>query len=333
MSDHTQRYAAFISYCHHPRDRRWALWLTGALETYRTPKTAQGEGVPDRVGQIFREDDGNVGPRDISDQIKDVLSRSDNLIVICSPETPASRWVRREIELFQEMGKDDRIFPVLIAGEPDESFPPELRRRRIKSARPELGEAEAWEEVEPVAADLRPRTDESKYLTERRAVLRLAAGILNCRMDDLLRRDEERRRGKMRRRILAAALVLAALAGGLIWGNSRVTINHILLVVAVTSLAGLVANATTAIIEEYSKRLWISYIHPDIIGDVSNSIHELKKKVDKLYVENNKYKASANSLIDENAKLIERLLELEQAYNDISIDMHGTRNPMGTDHD
>ena len=37
-----------------------------------------------------------------------------------------------------------------------------------------------WEEVEPVAADVRPRKDESKAKTERRALLRLAAALLGA---------------------------------------------------------------------------------------------------------------------------------------------------------
>ena len=96
--------------------------------------------------------------------------------------------MRREIELFQEMGKSERIMPLLIAGEPDESFPPELRRRRVAVTKEDGGTELVWEEVEPVAADVRPRKDESKAKTERRALLRLAAALLGCRFDDLARR-------------------------------------------------------------------------------------------------------------------------------------------------
>jgi hypothetical protein len=109
--------------------------------------------------------------------------------VICSPDTPGSRWVSQEIELFQLMGKGDRVIPLLVAGEPEQSFPAELRRRRVSAKLPDGTETTAWEEVEPIAADVRARNDERLKQTERRALLRLAAALLGCRYDDLARRE------------------------------------------------------------------------------------------------------------------------------------------------
>jgi hypothetical protein len=228
LATETNRYSAFISYRHMPRDRQWAMRIMRELETYRTPKALQGEAFPDRIGHLFRDEDEIPASTDLSDQIKDALARSDYLIVVCSPDTPASRWVRREIELFQEMGKSDRIMPLLIAGEPEESFPPELRRRRVAVVREDGGTDFVWEEVEPVAADVRPRKDESKGKTERRALLRLAAALLGCRFDDLARRDEERRRAKLRRQlgVGAAGAALAGL-GGLWWWDANVRLRSV----------------------------------------------------------------------------------------------------------
>lgn len=179
VSAKPRRYSAFISYRHMPRDRKWALRIMAELETYRTPKALVREAFPDRIGHLFRGEDEIPASSDLSDQIKQALARSDFLIVVCSPDTPHSRWVRREIELFQEMGKSERIWPLLIAGEPDESFPPELRRRRVEPAREDGSTELVWEDIEPVAANVRPRGDESKVKTERRALLRLAAAR-NC---------------------------------------------------------------------------------------------------------------------------------------------------------
>ena len=143
-------------------------------------------------------------PSDLSDQIKDALANSDNLIVVCSPDTPGTSWVRREIELFQEMGKGDRIIPLLIAGEPDEAFPEDLRRKRVLLTRPDGSRDVTWEEIEPIAADVRPRKDERVSRTERRALLRLAAALLGCRYDELARRDAERQRATRRNRLTTA---------------------------------------------------------------------------------------------------------------------------------
>ena len=105
MANETNRYSAFVSYRHMPRDRQWAIRIMSELEAYRTPKALQSEAFPDRIGRLFRDEDEIPASTDLSDQIKDALGKSDYLIVVCSPDTPASRWVRREIELFQEMEK------------------------------------------------------------------------------------------------------------------------------------------------------------------------------------------------------------------------------------
>jgi hypothetical protein len=168
MAIEPTRYAAFISYRHMPRDRRSALRIMSALETFRTPKPLVSQAYPARIAHLFRDEDEIPASTDLSDQIKQALARSENLIVVCSPDTPASRWVRREIELFQEMGKGDRIFPLLIAGEPDEAFPQELRRRRVWRDLPDGGREDAWDEIEPIAADVRPRKDEPRLDAERR---------------------------------------------------------------------------------------------------------------------------------------------------------------------
>ena len=112
---------------------------------------------------------------DLNDQIKQALAASHNLIVICSPNTPQSRWVSREIELFQEMGRADRVLALLIDGEPDQSFPAVMRHRRRAE-----GDASAVpaEEIEPIAADVRHRRDLSTRKVKRFALLRLVAALI-----------------------------------------------------------------------------------------------------------------------------------------------------------
>jgi len=82
-----QRYAAFISYRHLPRDRRWAIRIMQALETFNTPKALIAENYPAKVGHLFRDEDEIPASADLSDSIKGALQTSDNLIVVCSPET------------------------------------------------------------------------------------------------------------------------------------------------------------------------------------------------------------------------------------------------------
>ena len=94
------RYKAFISYSH--ADEAWARWLHRSIEAYRVPrklvgsKTAVGE-VPARIKPIFRDRDELSSAVDLGSTVKQALSDSENLIVVCSPAGAASLWVREEI--------------------------------------------------------------------------------------------------------------------------------------------------------------------------------------------------------------------------------------------
>src|SRR3954464_14319518 len=93
------RYAAFISYRHVEPDRQWAQWLHSALETYRVPKRlAQERGLPRRVGRVVRDEEELPASSDLNNEIERALEQSRYLIVVCSPRTPESRWVNREVE-------------------------------------------------------------------------------------------------------------------------------------------------------------------------------------------------------------------------------------------
>jgi hypothetical protein len=191
-------YRAFISYRHVERDRKWAKWLMSKLEAYRTPKALVLAGVPQRVGKLFRDDDEIPASSNLGTQLEDALRDSEYLIVICSPETPRSEWVRREILFFQQIGRSDRIIPLLVEGEPKDSFPPELLTVSKTRVTPEETIEVYTEPVEPLAGDVRPRTDEAHRTTQHRAFVRIAAAMLHCRYDDLENREQQRQRKRQR---------------------------------------------------------------------------------------------------------------------------------------
>lgn len=220
-SEHS--YWAFISYSH--RDMAWAVWLHKRLETYRDHKrlvgttNRRGEVVPARIFPVFRDRDELEGAPDLPERISEALVRSRYLIVICSPQAAASRWVDQEIRTFKAMGRDDRVLALIVDGEPHSSsnddprniecFPIALRHR-VNPQR-ELDS----ERAEPIAADARPGRD-----GKRQAFLKIAAAILGVRFDELRQRDRERRR---RRALLAAAAttVITAIVAALIWDGAR----------------------------------------------------------------------------------------------------------------
>lgn len=172
-------FAAFISYAH--RDARNARWLHRALETYRLPRSLAHEHGRARVGRVFIDRSELATSTNLSDRIGEALAGSANLIVICSPAARISRWVNEEVRRFRAMGRGDRIFCLIVDGDParddgDGCFPPALFEAR--------GEAR----IEPLAADLRPGNDKATD-----AKLKLLAGLLDIPFDQLRRRETARR--------------------------------------------------------------------------------------------------------------------------------------------
>lgn len=188
------RYRAFVSYSH--CDARVAAWAHRSLESYRVPKRLRGtEGefgpVPERITPVFRDREDLASAGDLTSHVQEALSNSAALIVICSPESARSRWVNEEILAFKRGAHADRIYCLIVAGEPHsgderECFPPALRFEL--DAGGQLGEKRA----EPIAADIRAGK-EGKAL----ARLKLIAGLLGVSLDTLRRREAQRRHRRM----------------------------------------------------------------------------------------------------------------------------------------
>src|SRR3974390_1654270 len=116
------KYRAFISYSH--RDARWGEWLHQSLEAYRPPKsligtiTARGQ-VPKRLAPVFRDRDELASATDLGEMINEALRQSACQIVVCSPDAARSRGVNEEILIFKRLGREDRIFCLIVGGEPN----------------------------------------------------------------------------------------------------------------------------------------------------------------------------------------------------------------------
>lgn len=125
-----RKYLAFISYRHTVPDGIFAETLGRKIEYCHLPRGRE------LLRRTFRDRDELPTSRDLGEDIENALKNSEYLIAVCSEEYAASKWCRRELELFIKAGKKDRIFPVLISGTPENAIP-----ERISDV--------------PVAADLR----------------------------------------------------------------------------------------------------------------------------------------------------------------------------------
>lgn len=207
------RYWAFISYSQ--RDTHWAQWLHRAIEHYRVPRALVGrrvgtELVPRRLFPIFRDRDELASAADLGQEIREALRVSHSLIVVCSPHAAASRWVDEEIRIFKALGRADRIHCLVVDGEP---FASAIGKAEIECLPPALrfqtdGAGTLTDQrADPLAADARQGKD-----GRANALLKLIAGILNVRFDELRRRELERaRRDRWRRAAQSVAAVLAIL--------------------------------------------------------------------------------------------------------------------------
>ena len=167
-----RRFAAFISYAH--ADAAIAAKLQAKLERYRLPKhLAQSHtGGEAALGQIFRDREDLAAAPSLSEAIRDAISQAEALVVICSPDAAASRWVGEEIALFRRLHPDRPILAAVVRGAPEEAFPAALTKGGN----------------EPLAADLRKEAD-----GEALGFLKIVAGIAGVPLDALVQRDAQRR--------------------------------------------------------------------------------------------------------------------------------------------
>jgi hypothetical protein len=197
-------YKAFISYSH--QDEAWARWLQQTLERYRVPRRLVGSQglfgqIPARLAPVFRDREDLSSAADLSSEIRGELEASENLVVVCSPSAAGSEWVNEEIRFFRSLGREERILALIVDGDPKSADP---AQRCFPSALTHKLDGSPYE---PLAADARKYAD-GKLLSR----LKLVAGILGIRLDELRRRDSQRRRRNWIASSVAAVLLLGLTA-------------------------------------------------------------------------------------------------------------------------
>ncbi len=194
-------FAAFISY--NSADRDASRRLQHALESYSIPKSLRGRTtrhgvIGARIGKVCRDRTDFKTGESLNAALVEALERSSALVVLCSPESAASKWVNAEVEHFQKLGRGARIFPVVVrtddAGIITRSFPPALQRQ---------------ESDEAIAADLQPSGDGWHD-----GVLKVLASILDVDYDALRQRalHAARQRARIAYAIAGGMFVLAVTA-------------------------------------------------------------------------------------------------------------------------
>lgn len=217
------RYEAFISYRHTEADTRIAKRIQQHLEGFRIPRELQRGTGRDRLGRLFRDEDELPAGGSLTEELVDALRRSRFLIVVCSPQAVASQWVPKEVETFISLHGKGHVLAVLAEGDPETSYPDALRFIPA----PESPDRKRPAEV--IAADFRPHPGSSRPAGRRRVdreILRLAAPIIGCDLDDLAQRQRERRTRLLVRTAAAAAVVGISFGGFALWQRAQIESNY-----------------------------------------------------------------------------------------------------------
>jgi hypothetical protein len=191
----TYLYDAFIGHAHVLRDRKWAEWLANALENFPAPLALEPKGHP-LWRKVFRDKNERSGI-DLRDDVKGALMASRFLVVVCSHLTPGSERIAREIDLFLQLGRGDRVLAVLTEGEPRESLPAILLER-YRAGQSDNGDIGVIDDEGPLAADVRPRAGFSLTKIQRLARQHLNARVLGVPFAELKGIEARQRRHNSR---------------------------------------------------------------------------------------------------------------------------------------
>lgn len=195
------KYFAFISYNY--KDVKWGKRVQRKLEHYRMPATLCSERGWKRTPinpVFFAPTDIQPGP--LSEELKERLAASRNLIVICSPNSAQSEWVGKEIKYFHGLGRTKNIHFFIVDGIPHSGDPAtECFNPVIESiGLPEI-----------LGANIHEKVSHLPWINKERAYVQLISKLLDVEFDAIWQRHKRLMIQKTISWILGIMAVLATL--------------------------------------------------------------------------------------------------------------------------
>ena len=197
------KYFAFISYSTH--DTKWGKRIHKKLESYSMPATLCSKHGWKRkpLNPIFFAP-YDIQPGGLTEELKNRLRQSRNLIVICSPNSAQSYYVGLEIEFFHQLGRTKNIHFFIIDGEPNsgdkstECFNPKVKQLGI----PEI-----------LGANIHEKVYRWPWLNRERAYVQIVTKLLGVEFDSIWQRHRRMLRQRIAFWFIGMAAVLVALIG------------------------------------------------------------------------------------------------------------------------
>jgi len=192
------KYYAFVSY--RSCDEKYAKWLQDKIEAYRLPTTVQKMNATlpkHKLRPCFRYHT-DIQPNELKTELHNKLEQSKYLLVICTPRSAQSPWVGNEIDTFVELGRRDRIIPVIVEGKPYSSDPAtECYNPSLIKHFPHSDNIK--EDREILGVNIHEEGQGSAFMKRERAVIQIVSRMLDVNYDQLWNRQ--------RRRIITRAIV------------------------------------------------------------------------------------------------------------------------------
>ena len=195
------KYFAFISY--NSKDTAWGKKLQKKLEHYKMPATLCSEHNWQRtpIKPVFFAPT-DIQPGGLSEELQERLKASQNLIVICSPNSAKSKWVGREIEFFHNLGRTKNIHFFIVDGIPHSGDP---ETECFNPVIDKLGMPEI------LGANIHEKNSKLPWLNRERAYVQLISKLLGVEFDAIWKRHKRQLRRKIIALTVAALAVIAAL--------------------------------------------------------------------------------------------------------------------------
>ena len=199
------KYYAFISY--NAKDTSWGKKLQKKLEHYKLPSTLCSEHGWERkpIKPVFFAPT-DIQPGGLSNELQERLKASQNLIVICSPNSAKSEWVGKEIEFFYNLGRTNNIHFFIVEGTPHSGNP---ETECFNPVIDKLGLPEI------LGANIHEKIYRRPWLNEERAYVQLVSKLLGVEFDTIWQRHKRQLIRKVLAWCLGSVAVIAALV--LVW--------------------------------------------------------------------------------------------------------------------
>ena len=203
------KYFAFISY--NSKDTAWGKKLQKKLEHYKMPATLCSEHNWQRtpIKPVFFAPT-DIQPGGLSEELQERLKASQNLIVICSPNSAKSKWVGREIEFFHNLGRTKNIHFFIVDGIPHSGDP---ETECFNPVIDKLGLPEI------LGANIHEKNSKLPWLNRERAYVQLVSKLLGVEFDAIWKRHKRQLRRKIIASILGIIAVIAALI--IVWRTNQ----------------------------------------------------------------------------------------------------------------